>query len=167
MNSKNSILILNLGGTFNKIYDEIKGKLIVAQNNDAILNLLSISKISNIEVQGMIHKDSLDMDDNDREKITKYILNSDYNKILIIHGTDTMDKTALYINNIITNKQIVITGAMKPFSINPIEATSNLSMAIGYLKCLNKDGTFISMHGVVLPYDKITKNRSLGVFECL
>ncbi len=165
--SDKQILILNIGGTFNKIYDEINGNLIVPKSNDVIDYILQIAKISNIKVAGLIYKDSLAINKNDRQKLVDYIKISKYKKIIIVHGTDTMNKTALFLSKQITNKHIVITGAMKPFSINPIEATANLLSAVGFIKANKKNNIYISMHGLIKEHTKIIKNRELGVFECL
>ncbi len=167
MKSEKEILILNTGGTFNKVYDEIIGSLIVPKNNYAIDNILHISKISNIKVSGLIYKDSLEIGKNDRKKLVKFIKKSKSKKIIIVHGTDTMNQTALFLSRQIKNKQIILTGAMKPFSINSIEATSNLLSAVGFLKANDKNNIYICMHGLIEKHTKIIKNRDLGIFECL
>ena len=164
---KSKFLIINTGGTYNKIYNELDGKLFVPKNNKIVNHIIQISKISDIKIKGMIYKDSLDITSQDREKLKDYINKSKYDKIIIIHGTDTMDKTALYLDKKIKNKQIILTGSMKPFSIEPIEATSNLMGAYGFLKINKDNGIFISMHGLIEKHNKIIKNRELGIFECL
>ena len=166
MSSKTKILILNTGGTFNKIYDELTGKLIVPKNNNAIKMILSKSKISNTKIKGIIYKDSLDINNKDREELKKYIEKSNYDKIIIVHGTDTINKTASYLNKYIKNKKIVLTGAMIPCSIEQTEATSNLMSAFGFLLNSNKNNIYICMHGLIKKYNKITKNKELGIFEC-
>jgi L-asparaginase len=165
VDNNKKILILNTGGTFNKLYDQIKGSLVVSKNNDAIKTILNHSKIDDISIDGILYKDSLDINDNDREVLVTYIKRLNYQKIIIVHGTDTMDITAEYIFNKIKDKTIILTGAMIPFSIDPIEATSNLSLAIGNIKLNNKNNIYIAMHGKVKKYNKIKKNRVLGVFQ--
>jgi L-asparaginase len=161
------ILIINTGGTFNKIYNEIKGKLIVPKNNIAIENILKLSKISNYHIKGMIYKDSLEITSEDRDKLVSYIQQSKYKKIIIVHGTDTIDQTAKYIAKRVLDKKIVLTAAMKPFSIDPIEATSNFMLAYGFLSSLEvKNNIYISMHGNIKKYTKIKKNYKKGIFEC-
>jgi len=165
--SKNkNILILNTGGTFNKIYDEISGKLIVPRNNNAINEILKMSNFTSCEVQGLLHKDSLEFKKKDRKLLKKIISKSSFQKIIIVHGTDTMDKTAKYLSSFIKNKTIVLTGAMIPYSINCVEATSNFSLAIGNIISNEKNDIFIAMHGNVQKYNQIKKNREIGVFEC-
>jgi L-asparaginase len=72
-NKQQKILILNTGGTFNKYYDQIDGQLKVSSNNNFINDILIKAKISHIEVDGLIYKDSLDMTLEDRKQIVKYI----------------------------------------------------------------------------------------------
>lgn len=164
------LLIINTGGTFNKIYNEVKGTLTVPKNNHAIKDMLKrFLKKNNdkIEVKGIIFKDSLDFTNKDRELILNTIKNSSIKKIIIIHGTDTIDLSAnfLQIQNL-KGKQIVFTGAMKPYSIDPVEATANFASAYGYINALHSDGIYISMNGhIEKPYN-IHKDKKHGIFEC-
>jgi L-asparaginase len=165
--SKNkNILILNTGGTFNKTYNEIRGELIVPSHNKAINFILKSSKIEYCDVVGFVFKDSLDITKSDRILIENYIVKSPYEKIIIVHGTDTMDKTAKYLSKHITNKRIILTGSMVPYSISCVEPTSNLMLALGYIQSSKKFNTYIAMHGHVKRYNKLLKNRNRGVFEC-
>ena len=165
MKNISKILILNTGGTFNKIYDPVKGELIVPKNNSIINEIANKTKIE-LSIEGLIFKDSLQMDENDRLKIFNYLKDCKYKKIIIIHGTDTMNLTAQFLHDKLKDKQIVLTGAMIPYSIDGIEATSNLMTAYGFLLSNKKGGVFISMHGFVKKHNKIKKNKNLGVFEC-
>ena len=166
MSKNKKILILNTGGTFNKLYNPINGELFVSKDNNAVESILKNSKIKNYEIEGILYKDSLDITQEDRKFLKNKILKSNYKKIIIIHGTDTMDKTAEYLDEYIKNKTIIITGAMIPFSIDTIEATSNFMMAFGSLLSHNKKNIYIAMHGNVSKHTKIAKNKSLGIFQC-
>jgi len=157
-------LIISTGGTFNKIYNSITGNLDIDKNSNAIKEIAK-NWLIEFEIINIIGKDSLDMSDIDREEILQTIQNFKYQKIIVIHGTDTMDKTAKYLDNAQLDKSIVLTGAMVPFSINPIEATANLASAFGYIKSLNQNGIFIVMNGVMNNFKKIIKNRAKGYFE--
>jgi len=48
------IFILNTGGTFNKIYNPLNGKLEVAKNNDAIENILKYQNNLNYDIKTII-----------------------------------------------------------------------------------------------------------------
>ena len=155
--------IINSGGTFNKIYNPLTGTLDVPSNSNAIEKILSTFTYE-IEVVGIIFKDSLDMSYEDRETIYQSVLQSEDN-IVIVHGTDTMDKSATYLNDRIDDRVIVFTGAMVPFSIDPIEATANLAMAINFAKTSQKSGIYIAMQGEVAKFHHLKKDKSEGKFK--
>jgi len=157
------VLILSTGGTFNKIYNKITGNLDINLENLAIKSIQN-HWLTNLNYDSIINKDSLDFTDKDREELSNYIKNSSFKKIVVIHGTDTMHISAKVVDSLKLEKAIVFTGAMVPFSIDKIEATANLAMALGFIK-LAQNGVYISMNGVVDKFDKVVKNRELGKFE--
>ncbi len=159
------IFILDTGGTFNKVYNPLKGKLEISKNSEALNEILRYQNNLDCSVKGIIYKDSLDLDDKDRELILEEIKKSIYSKIIIIHGTDTMDKTAKFIDERVKDKMVVITGAMVPFSIREIEAALNFSTAVGFLLSSFQAGVYISMHGMVELHHKVFKNRKIGIFQ--
>ena len=163
------IIIIDTGGTFNKIYDEILGELTVPNNSLAVNKIFNNSLKTNKKpvINGLIYKDSLAISKADRKLLLNEIKRCKSKKIIIIHGTDTMDKTAKILDKNFKNKTIVFVGAMKPFSIEPIEATANLMSAFGFLQNSCKNGIYISMNGFIKNYKQIIKNKTIGVFECL
>jgi len=159
----NSILILSTGGTFNKIYNPINGTLEIDSNNLA-LKQIEQKFLCKLNYKSIINKDSLDFTNNDRELLAKTIKESEFSKIVVIHGTDTIDLSSQVVASLKLEKAVVFTGAMVPFSIDPIEATANLSLALGFCK-LAKSGVYIALNGVTDSYDRVIKNRELGKFE--
>lgn len=160
------ILIISTGGTFNKIYDPIKGEFSIDQASHALEDITS-KWLCEFNILNIIGKDSLDMTNHDRLELLATISHSEYHYILIIHGTDTMDVTAEYLADADLEKQIVFTGAMVPYSVDPVEATANLCSAYGYMNALEKEGIFIAMNGVMGPYEKVKKDRIKGKFTTL
>lgn len=160
------ILVVNTGGTFNKIYDEISGELVVDTTNRAIWQIVEACRGNHrFVVEGLLFKDSLLMDDNDRELIAKTIKQSSASLVIVVHGTDTMDKTAKCVEALVEGKVVVFTGAMKPFSIDPVEATANFALALGFLNLAPRPGVYIAMHGLVQPHQEIFKDRKAGAFR--
>ena len=157
------ILIINTGGTFNKRYNPISGELEVDKEGQA-LTTLAEKWMHPFEVLNIIGKDSLEMTSHDRLELLATIHQSKQRKILVVHGTDTMDVTAAYLADAELEKQIVLTGAMVPFSIDPTEATANFASACTALQYLDENGIFIAMHGHIAPYQKLKKDRTKGVF---
>jgi len=116
------------------------------------------------EIIDIISKDSLDIDDNDRQLLVDTIQNIQNENIIIIHGTDTIDQTANYLKNHIKNKKVVFTGAMIPMSIDETEATHNFSLALGFLSANPKNDIYLSMHGTVQKANRLVKDREAGKF---
>jgi len=158
------ILIISTGGTFNKVYNPKSGNLEIDKNSNALKNIAS-KWLTEFEVLNIIGKDSLEMTNHDRLELLSTIHQSIYQKIIIVHGTDTMDITAEYLADAELEKTIVLTGAMVPYSIDPTEATANLASAYGYITALETRGVYIAMNGVFGAYRKVKKNRTLGKFE--
>lgn len=159
------VLILNTGGTFNKVYNPLKGELEVPKDAKALEGILRYFYNTSYELINIVHKDSLEMDNEDRALILRYIEQSLATKVLIVHGTDTMDITAEFLSLHVKDKMVLLTGAMVPFSIDGIEATANLAMALGALAVKQENGIYIAMHGLVAKHDTIYKNREKGIFE--
>ena len=157
------MIILNTGGTFNKIYDPLIGELVVPKNSYAIEEILSKSFLD-IPVEGLIYKDSLFMSDEDREELVQKIKTLSHKTIVIVHGTDTMNESAEYVAKRIQDRCIVFTGAMVPYSIDSTEASANLMLAIAKAKYGYEEGVFVAMHGIVEHHSKIVKDRAKGRF---
>lgn len=158
------MLILNSGGTFNKRYNEITGKLDVPYDNEALEIILS-SVEERFHLAGVIYKDSLEMDASDRKMIASIIMESSEDTFVIVHGTDTMHMTAEFLDEIFDDRKIIFTGAMRPFEIDKTEASFNLGMAIGFAKAAPENGVYICMNGFVQPWQNIEKNRTIGKFQ--
>lgn len=158
------VTVINTGGTFNKRYNPIKGQLEVPSDNIALDKIIASCHNVEFEIKNIVSKDSLDMIDSDREKICEAIKSSENDKVIIVHGTDTVHLTSELIKQRKINKKIVFTGAMVPMSIDEVEATMNFSQALGFLSADVENGTYIAMHGVVVDCSKLVKNRELGQF---
>ena len=158
------MLILNSGGTFNKRYNEKKGDLEVPYDNRAIEKIMqSVNGAYNLA--GVVYKDSLNMNLDDRKMIANIINESKEESFIIVHGTDTMHVTAEFLDEVFDDRKIVLTGAMKPLEIDNIEASLNLGISIGFLSAAVDNGVYICMSGLIQPWDSIVKNKSIGKFE--
>ncbi len=158
------MLILNSGGTFNKRYNPISGELEVPYDNYALEHILD-SVASKYDLAGVVYKDSLEMDVDDRKMLASIIMESKDDTFILVHGTDTMHMSAEFLSEVFEDRKIIITGAMNPFEIDKIEASLNLGMAIGFAKAVKEYGVYICMNGYVEPWNKLEKNRVLGKFE--
>ena len=158
------IEIITTGGTIDKVYFDKKSDY---QVGDPFIGDLLTKMNVNIDykISPLMRVDSLDMDDGDREKILNHILKSNYDKILITHGTDTMVNTAEKIAEKIKNKTIVLTGAMIPYAFgSSSDGFFNLGSALSFVQTL-ENGIYIAINGQYFDYDKVEKNKLKGYFE--
>jgi L-asparaginase len=158
------MLILNSGGTFNKRYNPISGKLEVPYDNYAIEKILE-SYNEKYNFAGVVYKDSLEMDLNDRKMLANIIMESTDDTFIIVHGTDTMELTAEFLDEVFDDRKIILVGAMNPLEIDTVESSLNLGIAIGFSKAVSDFGVYICMNGYVKLWHKLRKNRSQGKFE--
>lgn len=158
------MLILNSGGTFNKRYNPINGELEIPYDNYAIEKILN-SYSDEYNLAGVVYKDSLEMDINDRKMLANIIMESSDDTFIIVHGTDTMNVSAEFLDEVFDDRKIILVGAMKPFEIDEIESTLNLGMAIGFSKAVVENGVYICMNGYIELWNKIVKNKNKGKFE--
>jgi L-asparaginase len=156
--------IMNTGGTFNKRYNPLNGTLEVPFDNLAVEAIVK-SFAYEVTIAGMIYKDSLAMEQNDRDHLAAILKADDEDVFVVVHGTDTMDLTALTLSKYLRDRVIVLVGSMVPFSIDPTEASLNLGMALGFAATEPAPGIYICMSGIIAPFDQIRKNRSAGRFE--
>jgi len=157
------ILIINTGGTFNKVYNPKRGLLEIDKTSSALTDIAN-KWLCDFEILNIIGKDSLDISSQDRLELLGTISQSKHTHIIVIHGTDTIDVSAEYLADAELEKVVVFTGAMVPYSIDPVEATANLASAYGYINALETHGIYIAMNGVLDSHDKVKKDRKQGKF---
>jgi L-asparaginase len=163
------LYILTTGGTIEKIYDEIEGSL---QNRDTIVKNKILQKLrlpyTDIVVKQIMSKDSLLMDDQDREFILSTVKFHERsgNPIVVLHGTDTMDVTARYCFEKYPEIKVpvIFTGAMKPLGFDDSDAPQNVVEAIFAARLMNP-GYYATFHGKLFKAPHFRKNKQRGTFE--
>ena len=158
-----SVKILVTGGTFDKEYNEITGKLFF--NDTHLREILELGRAQvKVEIKKLMLVDSLDMRLEDRDVILKNCKSTNNNQIIITHGTDTMTDTAKVLARASLKKTIVLTGAMIPYKFGSSDGLFNLGSALAFVQTL-KFGVYIAMNGCCFEWDKVKKNKKLGKFE--
>ena len=158
-----TIKLLITGGTIDKQYDELNGELIFTQSG--VEDMLTQGRVKlDILLETVMLKDSLDMDDSDRQQILESCLACDEPQIVITHGTDTMVETSQVLATKIKDKTIVLLGAMVPYQFKNSDALFNLGCAIAAVQTL-ENGVYITMNGKIFNYDEVIKNKDLGEFQ--
>jgi len=151
------------GGTFDKEYDERNGSLFFKDTH--LRDTLKLGRnLVDIEVRTLMMVDSLEMDDDDREVIIGQCRKCPRDRIVITHGTDTMAITARMLGENITDKTVVLTGAMIPYAFGSSDGLFNLGSALAFAQSL-PPGVYVAMNGRFFTWDNVRKNRDAGVFE--
>jgi L-asparaginase len=157
------IRIFVTGGTFDKEYNELNGSLFFKDTHIHEMLKLGRSKAP-IEIRTLMMMDSIDMTEDDRDLIASNCLKSEFEKIIITHGTDTMVETAKVIAEKVKDKTIILTGAMIPYKFGSSDGLFNLGAAIAYVQTL-PHGVYIAMNGRYFNWDNCRKNKVIGEFE--
>jgi L-asparaginase len=156
------IKTFSVGGTIDKVYfDQLSAYQVGFPNVQEILDGLPIA--FEYEIESLLRKDSLDMDDADRALVRAHVAAESCPKIIVTHGTDTMIETAKRLSDI-PGKCIVLTGAMEPAGFKSSDAVFNVGVAVGAVSAL-PDGVYIAMNGRIFDPFKCRKNRERGIFE--
>jgi L-asparaginase len=157
------LAVLTTGGTLDKEYNELNGSLFFGQTHIPEMLAQGRSRLA-IRIQSLMMKDSLDMTTADRQAIASACECAGEQRIVITHGTDTMEQTAGFLAGNVTGKTIVLTGAMIPYPFGGSDGLFNLGSALAFAQVLPA-GVFVAMNGSCFRWDSVTKNRDTGVFE--
>ena len=150
------IEILTTGGTIDKIYFDAKSSFQVGES--PIVDLLKEANLTlEVRVTEVLHKDSLEMTDEDRAQIRQAAEASDAPQLVITHGTDTMVQTGCALQGI-ANKTIVLTGAMQPARFRATDALFNVAAALTAVQTL-PPGVYIAMNGQI--FDPLTTRKNV------
>ena len=158
-----TIRIFITGGTFDKSYDEVAGKLDFKDTHIQEMLRLGRCRLA-VEVRTLMMIDSLEMTAADRQLILQNCRSATEERILITHGTDTMTETARVLGETALAKTIVLTGAMVPYAFGSSDGLFNLGSALSFVQTL-PHGVYVAINGRCFAWDDVVKNSELGIFE--
>jgi L-asparaginase len=158
------IRVLVTGGTFDKQYDELTGRLFFRDTH--VPEMLSRGRCRvDVTVETVMMIDSLDLEDTGRQAIVARCRASEERAIVVTHGTDTMVDTARAIAAAgLADRTIVLTGAMVPYAFGSSDGLFNLGSALSFAQVLPV-GVYIAMNGQYFVWNRVRKNRENGIFE--
>ncbi len=158
------VLLFMTGGTFDKEYDEIEGRLYFKDSH--VTEMLRLGRcLLDVQTRTLMMVDSLEMTSEDRELILTQCRMTPLRRIVITHGTDTMSETARVLGEAaIENKTIILTGAMVPYKFGSSDGLFNLGAALAFVQTL-ASGVYVVMNGRALPWHNVMKNRRTGEFS--
>ena len=158
------LLIVSTGGTIDKVYFDDKSDYQVGEPQiGGILRELGVA--FSFTVIPILRKDSLHITDADRELLRATIAAQPARHVLVTHGTDSMVQTARVLASL-TDKTIVLTGALNPARFRGSDAEFNIGTAVGAVQCL-PPGVYIAMNGRIWNPSKVRKNVEANRFESL
>ena len=161
------IRILVTGGTFDKEYDELTGRLFFKETHVPEMLRRGRSRVD-VELETVMLIDRLELDAAGRARIVERCRAAAEQAIVITHGTDTMVDTAraLAASDVLAGKTIVLTGAMVPYAFGSSDGLFNLGSALSFVQVL-PPGVYVAMNGQHFLWHDVTKNTATGVFERL
>ena len=161
MTSADHVVVLTTGGTIDKQYFDALSRYQITDT--MVTKLLEIARVTHPHrVEEVLRKDSLELTDKDRERLVEHVRQSEASRIVITHGTDTMTVSARALLPI-TNKTIVLTGALAPARFSESDAAFNLGMAFATAQNA-APGVYITMNGSVFRADEVEKDRDQSRF---
>jgi L-asparaginase len=160
------IRILVTGGTFDKEYDELSGRLYFKDTH--IPEMLQRGRCRlDVTVETVMMIDSLELDAAGRAGIVARARESAETAVVITHGTDTIVQTGRALADAgLPGKTIVLTGAMVPYAFGSSDGLFNLGSALSFVQVL-PPGVYIAMNGQHFPWNAVRKNMATGCFEGL
>ncbi len=162
---RKSVRIIVTGGTIDKVHDVRTEALGFSPDGAThIPEMLRIGRCHFPTVELLMLKDSLYFEDADRALISSAVEKAVEDAVVVTHGTGTMGETARYLQNEVRSKTVVLTGAMRPFSLYSSDGEFNLGGAIVAAQLLEA-GVWGVMNGRVFPADALHKNTEQGRFD--
>ena len=157
------VRIVVTGGTFDKEYDELTGRLFFRDTHVEEMLRLGRARLD-LSVETAMMIDSLDMDEDGRARIVARCAAAPERAIVVTHGTDTMVETARALAAAALDKTVVLTGAMVPYAFGSSDGLFNLGSALSFVQVLPA-GVYVAMNGRHFHWDAVQKNRTTGTFE--
>lgn len=156
------IRFVTTGGTIDKIYFDALSQFEIGESQ--IAHILTEGLVDfDYEIVPLLQKDSLDMNDADRQQLRGYIEADAASRYVVTHGTDTMPETAAALAGL-DGKTIVLTGALSPARFKSTDAMFNIGMAVAAAQ-VAAPGVYIAMSGQVFNAGEVRKNRAENRFE--
>jgi len=156
------IKFITTGGTIDKIYFDDLSQFEVGESQ--VQHILAEGLVDfDFEVAALMHKDSLEVTDEDRRKLHEFIEQDDAKRYVVTHGTDTMPATAETLRDL-EGRTIVLTGALTPARFRQTDAVFNVGMAVAVAQ-VAPPGVYIAMSGQVFEAGAVRKNRAENRFE--
>ena len=161
MQGPEPIVIVTTGGTIDTAYFDALSTYQIGE--PIVKRVLDAANVTHpYRIVELLRKDSLELTDEDRQRLKETVAALDSRRIVITHGTDTMTASAVVLAAI-PDKTIVLTGALSPARFSDSDAPFNIGMAFAAAQSL-PPGVYVAMNGRVFRGDKVIKDREQRSF---
>ena len=154
------VVVLSTGGTIASTHDK-SGAVVPTVTGSKLVDPLSGTfdkdKLT-LEVKDIAKLDSsaMTLDDTDTiiEAVNKELQRDDVDGVVVTHGTDSMEETAIAVDTFQdSDKPVALTGAMRPFDDPGPDGPDNLALAVKTVTDPSNKGrgTFIAFADHVIP----------------
>ena len=171
--AKPKIAILATGGTIASSIEDCVATTGYSVGGLSVENLISgvkgIEDLATITTKQISNIDSANMRDEIWLKLAKeinQILDSDFDGVVITHGTDTMEETAYFLHlTIKSHKPVILVGAMRPSNSVSSDGAKNLynAVALAANKEFEFKGVMVTMNDKILSARGVTKTHTLNL----
>jgi L-asparaginase len=156
------IRFISTGGTIDKIYFDAISQFEVGESQ--VQHILTEGMVAiEYDIVPLFQKDSLELTDEDRDELRRYVADDEGSHYVITHGTDSMAETASALEGL-GEKRIVLTGALSPARFRTTDAVFNVGMAVAAVQTV-APGVYIAMSGQIFAAGDVRKNRDENRFE--
>ncbi|MGU3400615.1 asparaginase domain-containing protein [Brucellaceae bacterium D45D] len=162
-----ALRIIVTGGTLDKIHDTYSEALAFDPDGRTHLpEMLQVARCHFPVVECLFLKDSLHFSDADRDAIADAIKRAPEEAIIVTHGTGTMDQTAAFLDSRVSDRTVVLTGALRPYSFGNSDAVFNLGGALTAAQLL-AHGIWVVMNGRIFRAGHVHKDVHSGRFDLI
>lgn len=163
MRMDSPVRIITTGGTIDsEPYDPAAGWAI---NRTYVPKFLKQGRVLSAHtVEELFKKGSDELTEEDRLRICERCLSAPEDRIIVTHGTGTMEVTARYLGERISAKTVVLTGSM----LLPHDLDSDIPFNLGFAfaaALLAERGVYVAMNGKLFSWNTVRKNREQNIFE--
>jgi L-asparaginase len=155
--------VLITGGTLDKVHDTTSESLVL-DGDTRVPDIFAQGRAKISRFETLMQIDSLDMTDIHRAKILKAVIKAPEKRLVITHGTGTMELTAKALDGHVDGKTVVLTGAMRPWTLGRSDGNFNLGGAIIAARLLPA-GVYGVMNGRIFAAQDLHKNVKTGRFD--
>lgn len=169
MQEEKGVLFIATGGTIDSVWDGRNDTVVPNKHSIIPYYIAQLKPYIKVGFLECCMKDSRDLTPKDIKRLCQIVKDSKHKRIIIAHGTYTMDTTARYLKKNLKRRDqtIILTGSMTPLKgFELSDAGFNLGYAYAQSQNLPA-GIYLCMNGYTFTPEEVAKNLPEGRFYSL